>query len=174
VVRPAEADPTPSRLLAIATRAERLAAELAIVQATLRNSGDEPIRRAGWRLDDAAAEVGRVARAITATARALAFIERVRERPHCAAHWGCCPEHGATLAGSGGWCWCTAPGCGRVWKADRMDLPCDEPPAFMVVDTAGKEGLVCAGHAIAARRQLAGGRLLPLQERPAPGEGGSR
>ena len=173
-MRSAEGDPTPSRLLAIATRAEQLAAELATVQATLRNSGDESIRRAGWRLDDAGGAVRQVVKAISATARALTFIEQVRERPHCAAHWGCCPEHGARLAGTGGRCWCTARGCGRVWSGERMDLPCDEPPAFRVVDATGREGLVCAGHAIAVERHLAGGRLLPLRDRPAPGEGGSR
>ncbi len=150
-------------LRTLAQRAEWVADQMDAARAELNAATDRPTRKAGWRLDDAAGEVRRAAEALRATAEELAFILTVRSRPHCMADWGCCPEHGATLVSSGDRCRCRAPGCGRTWGWRRMSLPCDEPPAFRLVDDAhGGEGLVCAGHAIAGREQLESGRLLPL------------
>jgi hypothetical protein len=120
--------------------AEHIIGEIEAVQGALGQAGDEPSRRLGFRLE-----------------------HRVRGHPHCGADWGCCPEHGATLTSAGGRCWCRIPRCGRIWGRDRLRLPCDEPPAFRVVDAEGGDGLLCAGRAIAARRQMIGARLLPLQ-----------
>jgi hypothetical protein len=38
-----------------------------------------------------------------------------------------------------------------------------EPPAFRPIHSTGKEGLVCAGHAIGVHRQVSGARLLPMR-----------
>jgi hypothetical protein len=157
--------PTASELDALAARARQLAADIETAHARLRELDSEPIRRAAWRLEDGAWHVRQAADIVAITSEKVTFVESVRSRPHCGADWGCCPEHGATLSGSGDRCRCTARGCGRTWPASRMDLPCNEPPAFRLVDVMGKGGLLCAGHAIAARRQLIGARLLPLEGR---------
>jgi hypothetical protein len=156
--------PTPDELRALAARAVQLITDLARAQESLRGAGDEPTRRVGWRLDEGAGQLREAAVALTETARDLEFILIVRGRPHCPADGGCCPEHGLTLASTGGRCWCTAPGCRRSWEWRRLSLPCDEPPAFRVVDPQGGEVVVCAGHAVAAR-MLAGWRVVPLGSR---------
>jgi hypothetical protein len=159
----ADVSPTLTLLRALAAISEQLHAQVVAVQAMLRGARDEPSCRVGWRLADAAGGIRDAAEAM-ATATDRAFIGEVRGRPHCFARWGCCPDHGATLSSSGGRCWCTALGCDRSWSWDRIGLPCDEPPAFRLVDAAGKEGLVCAGHAVAVHRQMSGARLLPLRQ----------
>lgn len=156
--------PTPSDLRMLAIRAELIASAIDSTQAVLRIAGDRPTRHVAWRLADGAGWLRQAADALRATAADLAFIRDVRGRPHCGADWGCCPDHGATLTCSGGGCRCTAPGCGRSWAWDRNGLPCDQEPAFRVLDADGWKGVLCAGHAIAARRQLHNARLLPLDQ----------
>lgn len=76
-------------------------------------------------------------------------------RPTCKAEWEACPEHGATLTSTRGSSTCRV--CGRSWDGDRLGLlglPCTEPVAFRVQDREGKDMLLCAGHAIAAREQM--------------------
>lgn len=91
------------------------------------------------------------------------LVRRLPGRQNCAAEWGCCPEHGGTLSGTGGRCRCTAPGCGRSWDWGLMGLPCPEEAAFRVRDREGKEMLLCAGHTIDARRRLVGAVVLPME-----------
>ncbi len=158
-------NPTPFELRALAARAEELAAEIDAVHAALGRAGDEPTRHAGFRLSEGAGHVRQAAQGLAEAAHDLEFIRKVRGRPHCGADWGCCPEHGATLTSTGGRCWCRAPGCGRSWDWDRLGLPCDEPPAFRVIDAHGGQVLLCSGHAIAAREQIVGGRVELLQDR---------
>jgi hypothetical protein len=159
--------PAPPDPRDLAARAEQLAAEALAVRVALRGSDDRAVRHAGWRLDEIAGHLREAARELVATARDLDFIRDVRSRPHCGADWGCCPDHGATLSGTGDSCRCMARGCGRTWDASRMSLPCEEPPAFRFEDATGNHGLVCRGHAVAARQQVAGARLLPLENEAA-------
>jgi hypothetical protein len=109
------------------------------MDAVLRDGTGEPHRLVQAPPNSAVGAVRRAAEDMVATATDLAFVLVVRGRPHCDADWGCCPEHGATLASSAGQCWCTAPGCDMSWDWDRMGLPCDESPGFRVQDAAGKE-----------------------------------
>lgn len=147
---------TPAALLDLAARAEQLAAEVDAAQAALQAAGDEPTRRVGFRLDDAAGSIRGATRELEATAADLA---RLRSRPPgtCPAEWGCCPEHGATLTSSGGACWCSAAGCGLRWSYDRLGLPCAEPAVYEVRGAGDTRwGPLCAGHTVTARRQLDG------------------
>lgn len=158
--------PAPADLWALAARAEELAADLEAAHRGLRAAGDEPTRRVGYRLDDGAGQLRQVAGEIQETAEDLARIRTrhgAMSRPVCGAEWGVCPEHGNTLSSSGGRSWCTAAGCGRSWDWDRGGLPCTEPAAFRVLDAGGREMLLCAGHAIAAREQVEGGRVEPIE-----------
>jgi hypothetical protein len=153
---------TPAQLRELAARAERLAAEVDAAQAALREAVDEPTRRVGFRLDDAAGQMRRAVDAMVATAGDLA---RLRSRPPdtCPAEWGCCPEHGSTLTSSGGACWCTAAGCGLRWSYDRLGLPCAEPVAYEVRGSGDVQwGPLCAGHTVSARRQLDGVEVRPV------------
>jgi hypothetical protein len=156
-------DLTPADLRALAARAEQLAAEIDAAQSALRGASDEPTRRVGYRLDEGAGNARQAARALIKTAEDLARI-RSRDARTCRAEWGVCPEHGNTLVSSGGRSWCNASGCGRSWDWDRGGLPCLDPAAWRLWDLSGKEMLVCAGHALAARKQLVGARLEPLGE----------
>jgi hypothetical protein len=153
---------TPAQLRELAARAEALAAAVDAVQAALAEAVDEPARRAGFRLPDAAGSIRRAGRELEATAGDLA---RLRSRPAgtCPAEWGCCPEHGATLTSSAGECWCTAAGCGRRWSYDRLGLPCAEPVAFEVRGAGDTRwGPLCAGHTVTARRQIEGVEVRPV------------
>jgi hypothetical protein len=162
----AETVPAPADLWALAARAEELARDLAAAEAGLRTAVDEPTRRVGFRLDDDAGWVRQAARDIEQTAEDLARIRSrgAMSRPRCRAEWGVCPEHGNTLTSSGGHSWCKTSGCGRRWDWDRGGLPCTEPVAFRVRDQAGKVIELCAGHTIAARAQLEGAEVVPIEE----------
>ncbi|SRR5712691_6458839 len=74
---------------------------------------------------------------------------------------GRCAEHGATLTSTRGSSTCCV--CGRSWDWDRLGLPCTEPAAFRVQDREGKDMLLCAGHAIAAREQMEGATVQPIE-----------
>lgn len=150
---------TPAELREIAARALALGAELDAVLARLHAAADEPTRRSGFRLLDAAGWARHVGDELDATAGDLA---RVRGRSDCGADWGVCPEHGNTLRGSSGKTWCTASGCGRRWKYDRAGLPCTEPVEYLVTDAEGGSGPMCAGHALDARERLIGAVVTPL------------
>ena len=149
---------TPAELRELAARARALADDIEAVRGRFRAAGDEPTRRVGFRLD-ARGWTGNVAVDLEATAGDLA---RVRSRGGCPCDWGVCPDHGNTLRSSGGRCWCTAPGCHRVWGYDRLGLPCNEPVAYDVRDTEGGGGPMCAGHAADARLHLVGATVTAL------------
>jgi hypothetical protein len=156
---------TPAELWALAAKAEQLAGDLESAQAALRGAADEPTCRVGFRLDDGAGTLRRVAEEINQTAEDLSRIRsrQVPERASCSAEWGVCPEHGNTLSSSGGRSQCRTPGCSRSWDWDRGGLPCTELAAWRVVDTGDKEILLCAGHALDARQRLEGAQLLPIE-----------
>jgi hypothetical protein len=102
---------------------------------------------AGFRLDDAAGQLRSVMNDLIATAGDLQRIGRRTDRT-CEVLWGVCPVHGATLQGTGGRCWCNAPGCEREWDYDRMRLPCTEDAALAVTFHGEvKTVKLCAGHA---------------------------
>lgn len=150
---------TPARLRELAAEAEALAAKIRVMHRQQRAAADEPTRRAGFRLEEAAGLAAHAGRELAETAEDLA---RVRGRSGCGADWGVCPEHGATLRSSGGRSWCPTPGCGREWGYDRMGLPCTEHAAFTVADSGGKAMALCAGHARHARDVLVGAVITPL------------
>jgi len=109
-------------------------------------------------------QLRQVAAEIQQTAEDLACI-RTRDgalsRPTCKAEWEACPEHGATLTSTRGSSTCCV--CGRSWDWDRLGLPCTEPAAFRVQDREDKDMLLCAGHAIAAREQMEGATVQPIE-----------
>ena len=141
---------TPDDLRALAARANQLATDITAAQAELRRAADRPTQGIGWRLDEAAGEVRAAAGEITDTATDLQTLQD-RDGSMCPVEWGCCPNHGGTLAGSGGKSWCTTPGCWNTWDHDRLGMPCTEPATM---EAKGDEetiwGRVCVGHAITA------------------------
>ncbi|QSB14562.1 hypothetical protein JQS43_24325 [Natronosporangium hydrolyticum] len=143
----------------LAEQATNLARAIRAAGDRLRRTDDEPTRRAGFRLDEAVSAADRVTGELITTAD---YLTRIANRGTCAADWGLCPEHGNTLAGSGGRSWCQRIGCRRRWDHDRAGLPCTEPAAYQVRDTAGGETLLCTGHANDARQRLIGARLTPI------------
>ncbi|MER5608284.1 hypothetical protein AB0F93_03505 [Micromonospora tulbaghiae] len=152
----------PVELNDLGARARRLADAVDAVNTRLA-AADESTTRAGFRLDDAAATLLRVAGELEATATDLF---RVVNRSSCPADWGVCPEHGGTLVSTGGRSWCPHHGCGRKWPYDRLGLPCQEPAAFDVRGADGNGGPMCAGHAVYARAHLPGATVtaLPAQD----------
>lgn len=155
---------TPERIRVLAARAESLAAAIRAAKEDFRMHPDEAVRRAGYRLDDV---MGR-SRSVTADLAATADdLTRLAARPEgsCAMPWGVCPDHGNTLASSGGRTWCQLPDCGRRWDYDRMGMPCEEPARWRLRDSAGDGAEVCDGHAADARERLEGAVLEPLRVR---------
>jgi hypothetical protein len=149
-----------TELRRLAGHALHLSEQVSAVDNRLAGAGDEPTRRAGYRLDDVASNLLRVANELTA---AVDELTRIANRGTCAADWGLCPEHGNTLTSSGGRSWCRRPGCRRRWDYDRGGLPCTEPAAYRVRDNAGGESQLCTGHANDACQRLTGARLIPLR-----------
>ncbi|WUI01947.1 hypothetical protein OHR68_09090 [Spirillospora sp. NBC_00431] len=127
-----------------------------------RTEGDL-VRLAGFRLPEAAGYARQVAREMRETAVGL---ERIAAVPAdaCRIPWPVCPEHGSTIAATGGTSWCRVSGCGRRWDYDRGDVPCPEPVRWRVTDQEGDGGLMCDGHALAARTLLVGGSVVPLDK----------
>src|SRR5258708_31102675 len=102
---------TPADLRDLAARAEQLAADIDAAKVRLRGISEDA-RSLGWQLDeDGAASVRRAVRAITETAEDLerVLIRQTPGRRNCAAQWGCCPDHGGTLSGTGGGWRCRTP-----------------------------------------------------------------
>lgn len=153
---------TPARMRDLATQAEALAAAITDALKDFRAHADEPVRRAGFRLGDAAGAARSIAAEMTATAGDLA---RLAARPEgsCAMPWGVCPDHGNTLRSSGGRTWCEHPSCGNVWTYDRTWIPCEEPARWRLKDSAGDGAEVCDGHAADARERLDGAVLESLK-----------
>lgn len=153
---------TPATMRALAGQAEKLAEAVATAAATMRAAGDEPTRRARFRLDDVIGQVLQARAELEATAEDLA---RIRARSDCPADWGVCPDHGATLASlAGGRSACTVRGCARAWDYDRAGLPCTEPVAYEVHHAGDAVVRMCAGHARHAEAHLIGGaRLVPTE-----------
>jgi hypothetical protein len=108
------------------------------------------IRRAGFRLPDAAGQARYAARQLRETAMQL---ERIAAVPAdaCRISWPVCPDHGNTISASGGSSWCRVRDCGRQWDYDRGDIPCPEPVRWRVTDQYGNAALMCDGHARDAR-----------------------
>ena len=158
-VPPAKPEPTVigSALSQLAGHVSAMATGLGEVEKLIRQL-PEPYRGRGWRLAEAGGSLRSAAEAIQAT---LADLELIASRPavRCSADWGCCPQHGNTLASSGGESWCQLRRCGLRWPYDRLASPCDEPPAWRITDMTGAVSLMCAGHAMAAREQLEGARF---------------
>jgi hypothetical protein len=156
--------PTPADLLGHAGYLEAQAQDIEALHERLRGADDKPTRRVGFRLEDIAGELRKAAAGLQVTAEELARIRsrNAMSQPVCGAQWGVCPEHGNTLSSSGGRSWCRVPGCGRSWGWDRGGLPCTEAAAWRLLDQKGGEMILCEGHAIAARAQLEGGRLVPM------------
>ncbi|MFP3966580.1 hypothetical protein SMC26_30025 [Actinomadura fulvescens] len=124
------------------------------------------VRRAGFRLPDAAGQARQVSRDLRETAVGLERIAAVPAEA-CRVLWPVCPEHGNTLTSTGGRSWCRRSGCGRRWDYDRGSVPCPEPVRWRVTDQHGDGGLMCDGHALDAGTALIGGTVVPL----AAGEG---
>ncbi|WP_424644044.1 hypothetical protein [Embleya sp. AB8] len=74
-----------------------------------------------------------------------------------------CPDHGATLRSNAiRSSWCTDLTCLNAWSYDRLAAPCPEVATHTVrADDGSTEYGVCDGHAIGARLQIVGGRVLP-------------
>jgi hypothetical protein len=149
----------------LAARARDLAAAIAAYHQELRAAAHEPIRRAGFRCDEAAGQARQAAADLDDTAADLDRIAAAAAPGTCSIPWGACPEHGATLASSGGRTWCRVTRCRRRWDWDRMGLPCNEPARWLVTDSAGASGAMCDGHAADARQRLDGARIQPLPGR---------
>ena len=80
----------------------------------------------------------------------------------CRFPWGVCPMHGASLTSSGGRTWCRT--CRRAWGYNRLATPCGEAVRWQLTDQHGVSEAVCDGHAAAARAQLVGARISPLND----------
>ena len=165
---------TPARMRALAGLAETLAVALGEAQEDFRAHGagyEDPVRRAGFRLDNTIGEARAIAAELHDTAADLA---RIAARPEgsCTMPWGVCPEHGNTLRGMGGTTWCTVTGCGRTWGYDRLGMPCAEPARWKLTDREGAEARLCDGHALDARHRLEGATVVPLAAPPGRGVSG--
>jgi hypothetical protein len=158
---------TPADLRELATRADQLALEVHAADQALRGSAGQ----VGYRLGGVAWRLRRAAEDITRTLDDLGRM-RAREtlRHPCCAKWGACPDHGNSLVSSGGWSWCRHPGCGRSWDWDRLGMPCTEPAAVRVLDALGGGGPMCHGHAMAAREQVVGSALVPIDDGEGSGD----
>jgi hypothetical protein len=156
---------TAARMHGLAGLAEDLAAAIEAARADLRAlyaDYEHPVRRRAFRLEMAAGEARHVADELHQTGSDLERIEAVPDGA-CELRWGVCPEHGATLTGTGGTCRCQIPECGRSWDYDRMDLPCAEPARWRVTDQYGHGGVMCDGHARNAREALVDATVVPLR-----------
>lgn len=158
----------------LAAAADALAASIKAFHADLHAADSEPVRRAGFRCDDAAGEARNIGDELRKTADDLNRIAEASASGTCSIPWGICPVHGNTLQSSGGRSWCTRPGCGRSWNYDRAWLPCAERAAFTLGDDSGATAPVCAGHASDARRNLTGARLTALRGAASRGAGAHR
>jgi len=150
----------------LAAQAEALTAAISAAHDDFRvRDSEDPVRRAAFRLGDAAGQARAIVTELQDTAADLA---RIAARPQgsCSIPWGVCPEHSNTLTGTGGKTWCRAAGCGRTWGYDRLGMPCAEPARWKVTDLEGSEGLLCHGHALDARKRLEGARVVPLGTGP--------
>lgn len=155
--------PTPAQLRELAADVRALRTRAVELGAAFTTSPDEGIRRIGYLIDDDGdglleGYLGDLDRAIELLVR-----HRTAAGPGlCGVPWGVCPEHGPTLRSSGGRSTCTAPGCGRSWNYDRLDVPCGEPIAATVTDVGGGTRGYCLGHARGAEHQVLGATVRYL------------
>jgi hypothetical protein len=156
----------PARFRELARAARGLADEIAGAHDGLRSSDVEFVRRAGFRLDDAASAAKAIGRELEETAHDL---DRYLSRPvgACEIPWGVCPGHGNTLTSTGGRTTCVK--CRRTWDYDRIAMPCEEPARWLLADAQGATSRVCDGHAIDVRARLDNARLTPITS----GKGGT-
>jgi hypothetical protein len=164
-------DATPARMRSLAGQAEALATAIDSAKEDFRRHSadhEDPVRHAGFRLDDAAGQARAIATQMHDTAADLA---RIAARPagSCTIPWGVCPAHGNTLTSTGGKTWCTITGCGRTWDYDRLAMPCAEPARWKLTDQHGAKVLACDGHARDARNRLEGATVVPLGTPPDQG-----
>jgi hypothetical protein len=157
--------PTPADLRELAGRADQLAADIGAVRDRMRASGDDATARAAWPLDEIGADVAAAAAGLGEAADGLARVRVAADPAICGIPWGVCPEHGNTLASSGGQTCCRT--CQRRWSFNRQHGPCTEPISHRVVDAQGTESLMCQGHAQDASDTLVGSTVMTL-DRPAP------
>lgn len=86
--------------------------------------------------------------------------------PLCGIRWGICPDHGPTLASSGGVSWCDFPACERRWAYDRLAQPCAEVTTHRITDRAGASITACSVHAAEATQMLDDATVEPLRIQP--------
>ena len=150
---------TPADLRTLAGQAETLAQQTRAACIGLRNQSDT--KQATFRMDDLAGQLEQAAEELRATASDVARARTARDDRLCGLPSGACPDHGATLASSGGRSWCTQPGCGRQWDYDRLGTPCQEPVSHQITDPTGTTFTACAAHAADAKRNLTGATITP-------------
>jgi hypothetical protein len=150
---------TASRMRELALRAEKLAAAIDAARDDFRRVDDDhqnPVRRAGFRLEVSAGWARQVAYDMRETAADLA---RLAARPAdaCVVPWGVCPEHGNTLISTGRQSRCRA--CGQVWPYDRLSSPCTEPARWLLTDRTGAQSRLCDAHTRDAAEVIDGARV---------------
>lgn len=118
--------------------------------------------RALSELDDAAGVLRAAREALVEEIRTATDRHLAADESRCSAQWGVCPEHGNTLASSGGRSWCRRAGCARTWPGSRVSRHCDEPAAVLVADQAGAQMRLCAGHWTDSRVHLVGSTVVQV------------
>lgn len=89
---PESTEPTPAEIRALAEGASMLAQQLEDVLNRLCG-GSDTARRAGFPLDNVAAELRRIRHELGETAFDLARVQAIRDDPRlCQAEWGCAPS----------------------------------------------------------------------------------
>ena len=147
------------RALSLAIRIEALVDEAKNIQRDIQAARDEPVRRAGFRCDNAIGYMRQASAELQDTADQLERITAALKPGACPVPWGVCPEHGNTLTSSGGKTWCREIRCARRWDYDRVGLPCVEPARWKVTDRHGGSLVVCDGHALDASKHLEGAQV---------------
>ncbi|RVX47022.1 hypothetical protein EDD27_9941 [Nonomuraea polychroma] len=147
---------TPAHLRALASRAEALTAEVRALCGGAPNGSPEHDHLAMARL--AADWLSRGAEDLQ---RAAADLAKLQSQP-CGLPWRVCPEHGNTLSSGAGVSTCRV--CRRTWTYDRPGQPCREPVTWKVIDRAGTETRMCAGHVLGARAAAGGATFIRLDE----------
>ncbi|MET8868819.1 hypothetical protein ABZW11_38330 [Nonomuraea sp. NPDC004580] len=148
---------TPAQLRALASRAEALAAEVraacAITPDVHPGEADPFVaarQAADW-----------LTRATDDLRHAATDLARTQVEP-CAMAWAVCPEHGNTLTSMAGVSTCRV--CGHSTPTPRPGEPCGAPVTWKVIDPAGTETRMCAGHVLGARAVSQGATFIHLDQ----------
>jgi len=156
---------TPADLRALSAVTEKLHGQVTRVYDALR--ADPETKDTAYRLGETTSHLYLVAYELGETASDLARVRTARDPGLCGVPWGVCPEHGNTLASSGGESWCTVLGCKRRWSYDRSGTPCQEKTSHKVTDAKGDSFTCCAVHAANASERLDGCTVAPVEDAPA-------